>query len=151
MKKITKLAALEDKTLLLQALHALKPKAMQKVFSQLSNEDRVAVTEPCNGDAHGNPFVDGCMCCLYTTWGRVLKPIHTASNGPAIPGLRTFACRTLWSDNEGNSFARSHDRVAADRQQAMDDEAQHNRGRMTNGMAADGWSWNVIDVEEKKA
>lgn len=151
MKKITKLAALEDKALLLHALHAMKPKAMQKAFSQLSNEDRLAVTEPCNGEAHGNPFVDGCMCCLYTTWGRVLKPappVHTASNGPAV---RTFVCRTLWSDNEGNSFVRFHDRVAADRQQATNDEVRHNDGRAADGMAADGWSWKVTDVEEKKA
>lgn len=30
--------------------------------------------EPCNGEAHSNPYIDNCMLCLGGAWGwRIVK------------------------------------------------------------------------------
>lgn len=32
-----------------------------------------ALTEPCEGEAHSNPYIDHCGLCMGVSWGRRLK------------------------------------------------------------------------------
>lgn len=39
----------------------------------LAEQALAAETDPCDGEAHSNGFIDHCMSCLNCTWGRVWK------------------------------------------------------------------------------
>jgi hypothetical protein len=58
----------------LDQLHAMTPKRRRAAMDRMSSDELEAVTVPCNGEVHGTEG-DGCMVCLNTGWGRMLKPL----------------------------------------------------------------------------
>lgn len=60
----------------LEKLHRLTPKKLSAWFDRATPEEIDSVTEPCPGHAHSNPYIDYCLTCMNTKWGRVLKPLQ---------------------------------------------------------------------------
>lgn len=60
----------------IEKLRAMKPKTRAKFFRSIEDQPEAmeVFTVPCNGEAHGNAYIDGCMICLNVTWGRMLRP-----------------------------------------------------------------------------
>ncbi len=54
-------------------------KQVRRAFDKLDPATQEAITEPCLGEAHRNPYIDYCMCCMGFSWGRSLKRL--AANG----------------------------------------------------------------------
>jgi hypothetical protein len=46
---------------------------VRRAFDKLDADTQEAITEPCLGEAHSNPHIDYCMCCMGFSWGRSLK------------------------------------------------------------------------------
>jgi len=57
----------------LEEVHAMKPKAMATFFRSATEKEILEFTDPCNGDAHSNPYIDYCGVCLGIRYGRMLK------------------------------------------------------------------------------
>lgn len=81
----------------LAKLWNLSPKARRRMLDRMTPDERLAVTVPCDGEAHKNPHIDGCTVCLHTGWGRVLRPLHEGPaltvtiSGPCAAGKTTLA------------------------------------------------------------
>lgn len=60
----------------LEKLHKLTPKKLSAWFDRATSQEIESVTVPCYGDAHSNPYIDYCFTCMYTKWGRMLKPLE---------------------------------------------------------------------------
>lgn len=59
----------------IERLHAMTPAARRRWFARASEDEILAVTNPCPGAAHENPHVDTCGVCLGAAWGRALRPL----------------------------------------------------------------------------
>lgn len=54
-------------------IRAMSYNARSTYLARLSAEEIERLTEPCDGEAHSNPFIDSCARCLGVRWGRKLK------------------------------------------------------------------------------
>lgn len=57
----------------LEKLRGMSFKARCKFFDKATPEEIEALTEPCDGDAHSNAYIDNCGRCLSAGWGRMMK------------------------------------------------------------------------------
>ncbi len=51
---------------------AMPPRRRLRFWRHATDEQIEAVTEPCDGEAHRNAYIDNCMSCA-PLWGRRLK------------------------------------------------------------------------------
>ncbi len=64
-----------------EQIRTMTPYSRRKFFSTATKEQIERVTDPCDGEAHSNAFIDNCMICA-PLWGRMLKrPIEETSEG----------------------------------------------------------------------
>ena len=67
----------DDESEVLRKLRAMRPSKRFSAFRKLPEDTKLAITEPCPGEAHRNPYIDNCVVCLHTTWGRTLRHDET--------------------------------------------------------------------------
>lgn len=83
MTKITKASkAYKAHTLTVEEIRSLSAHQRHMYLYTLTRAELNLVTDPCVGDAHSNPYIDNCMVCLGTIWGRMFK--RPASKAAAI-------------------------------------------------------------------
>ncbi len=59
---------------------------------------------------------------------------------------RLYVVVTQWTDREGATFTRQHERRAQSRERALALEKDHNKKRLNEGMREEGWSYKVTHV-----
>lgn len=62
-----------------ELVRAMSPAARLRFFRNATEEQIEALTDPCEGEAHSNAYIDHCGRCLNATWGRVLKAASNKS------------------------------------------------------------------------
>lgn len=55
-------------------LRAMTPAKRRRAFGNLTPAAQLAVTVPCDGEAHSNAYIDSCGSCANYSWGRMLAP-----------------------------------------------------------------------------